>query len=788
MPSVGQSLPHESAVGHVTGSAAYIDDLPAIEGEVFVDYAGAPTACGQIRKVDFTAARSVPGVLGFFTARDLPGHNIFGPIFQDEPFLVDQLISYFDQPVVVVAAVDREAAYLASKAIRIEVDEQPPILTIEQAIAAQSFIGPQRKIERGDVEAAFQRADRILEGVLESNGQEQFYFESQACIAIPDEFPAIKVLSSTQNPTETQLVVAEALGLPMHHVICECRRMGGGFGGKETQSAIPAAMAALVAYRLGRPARVVYRKDQDMVVTGKRHPYKTWYRVAYQADGRIQAVDFRLFSNGGAFADLSTSVLERSMLHSDNAYFLPAARIVGQVCRTNLAPNTAFRGFGGPQGVAVIENVMQEIAQREDIDAFDVRMLNLYRDGDSSRNQTPYGQVVRDHVLLETFQQLEETSSYRQRVEAIRCFNQESMSHRKGIACSPIKFGISFTSKFLNQGNALVNVYTDGSVQVSSGGTEMGQGLNTKLQQLVADAFGIKATMVRVMTTSTEKNNNTSPTAASAGTDLNGQATLNACQAIRQRLADFAAKSFQARNSKQTADASQIQFVDGQVIDRRNPSESMPFGQLCDQARRERVDLGARGFYATPGVDFDRETGQGTPFYYYTTGAAVSEVTIDRWTGDVTIDRVDILMDLGKMLNPGIDLGQVVGGFVQGVGWCTTEELRHDSKGRLLSVSPTTYKIPNITDIPKIFNVDTIDNPKHQLNVLRSKAVGEPPLMLGLSVWLAIKDAIGHSSNFNSIGSPANQRSTVALSIPATNEVVLMAIEQVTSQREMVAK
>ncbi len=771
VPSSGRSLPHESAVGHVTGTAAYIDDLPMLHGELFVDYAGAPITAGTIDMIDLEEAKKIPGVVAMFTVADLPGHNIFGPIFHDEPFLVDREVSYLDQPAVVIAATSREAAWKASKAVRFHCTARKPILTIEEALAAESYIGPRRVIERGDVNAAFEQSPNTIDGIIESNGQEQLYFESQACIAIPGEGRSMRVLSSTQNPTETQMVVAEALGLGMHQVVCECRRMGGGFGGKETQSAIPAAMAALVAFHTGKSARINYRKDQDMLVTGKRHPYKTWYRASFDNDGRLLAVDLKIHSNGGAFADLSTSVLERTMLHSDNAYFIPHARIVAQACRTNLPPNTAFRGFGGPQGIAIIENIMQEIAIKTQRDAFDVRRMNLYRDGDPTRNTTPYGQIVRDHVLPEILDSIEVSSDYRRRMAEIVASNQTDKMKLRGLAMSPIKFGISFTSKFLNQGNALVNVYTDGSVQVSTGGTEMGQGLNTKLRQIVADEFGIDTCYVSVMTTSTEKNHNTSPTAASAGMDLNGQAALVACREIRDRMAQYAANRLSVVEDGINPCPGNIRFEAGEVYDIRKPDVTIPFPAFCDAARRERIDLGARGFYATPGVDFNRDTGRGNPFYYFTTGAAVSEVSIDRWTGDLTIERCDVLMDLGKMINPGVDLGQVVGGFIQGVGWCTTEELKYDDKGRLLSVSPTTYKIPNITDIPKIFNVDTIDNPKHTVNVFRSKAMGEPPLMLGISVWLAVKHALSQVSSSR----------LPRLAIPATNDAVMTALTELQS-------
>lgn len=762
MPSVGRSIPHDSATGHVTGQAAYIDDLPALQGELQVDFVGAPIACGKIVSIESDEAAAVPGVVAIFTHGDLPGHNLWGPIFSDEPILVEEQVSYLGQPVVVIAATSREIARHAAKLVKIKCTTETPVLTIDQAIEAEQFIGPKRKIERGDIEAAIRVAPHLIEGVFESNGQEQLYFESQSALAIPGEDKSIKVLSSTQSTTEVQAEVASALGLGMHQVVCECQRMGGGFGGKETQTVIPAVMAALVAYHTGCSARVVYDKDRDMQVTGKRHQYKSWYRAAFDDEGRLLAVDVQFHSNGGAFADLSTAVMERSMMHCDNAYYLPNVRITGLVCRTNLPPNTAFRGFGGPQGVVVIENLLQEVAHALQRDAWDVRRLNAYRDGDESCNQTPYGQTVQDHVLIEILDRLEETSDYRTRVAAVRAFNAASSTQLKGIAMSAIKFGISFTTKFLNQGNALVNVYTDGTIQVSTGGTEMGQGLNTKIQQLVADEFDLDPSQVKLMPTSTEKNNNTSPTAASAGTDLNGSAAVKACREIRERLQAFAAERFSVKPE-------QIRFEEGHVINMLDTAQRVTLGELCDLARRERIDLGARAFYATPGVHFDRETGTGEPFFYFTTGAAVSEVTIDRLTGEMRVDRVDLLMDVGEMINPGVDYGQITGGFIQGVGWVTTEELCYESKtGRLLSTSPTTYKIPNVTDLPATLNVETFANPKHKINVRRSKAVGEPPLMLGISAWLAAKHAISHLSD-----------GPVDLALPATCEANLMCITEI---------
>ncbi|QDT68962.1 Aldehyde oxidoreductase [Planctomycetes bacterium MalM25] len=771
MASIGKPLQHDSARGHVTGTAHYLDDLPPQAGELCVELVGSPATAGRIKSIDLKQAAAVPGVVCLLTHADLSGPNHFGPIIPDEPFLAAEEVAYLGQPVVVIGAENAAAARRARELVVIEVDERDPVLSIDDAIAAESYLGPVRRMaspaaEDDDTfEAALKGAAHTLEGRFHSGGQEQFYFETQSAIALPGEQGAIRVLSSTQNTTDTQAVVAEALGLGMHEVVCECQRMGGAFGGKETQSAITAVAAAMVAQKCGRPARLVLSRSDDSLITGKRHAYQSDYRIAFNAEGVLIAAELAFYSNGGAFADLSTSVMERTMLHADNAYHVPLMRVTGTVCRTNLPPNTAFRGFGGPQGVAVIEGCLQEVARVVGRDAFDVRRDNLYRDEDPQRSVTHYGQIVRDHVLAETFDALEESSDYRARVAAVERFNAESATHVKGIAVSAIKFGISFTTKFLNQANALVNVYTDGTVQVSTGGTEMGQGLYTKIRQLVADAFGLSTDRVRMMATSTEKSNNTSPTAASAGTDLNGAAALNACDEILGRMRAYAATRF-ADEERGLVAAPEHAFVEGGwVYDDRDPARRIPFGEFCADARRERVDLGARGFYATPGVDYNRETGRGNPFFYYTTGAAIAEVTIDRFTGDLTFDRADLLMDIGESLNPGIDRGQVIGGFIQGVGWVTDEELRYDG-GRLLSTGPTTYKIPNVTDLPRELNVAFIDNPKHTKNVRRSKAVGEPPLMLGVCVWMAAK----HALSFVGAGD------TSGLAIPATGEELLWCL------------
>ena len=773
--AVGSDVPHDSAVGHVTGESVFIDDVPPMRGEVLVDFLGSPVAHGRVKSIDLTAAETIPGVLALLTAKDVPGHNIFGPILKDEHLLVDDLATFVGDPVVLIAAENRGAIQAAKKAIKLEVEELSPIFSIEDAIAAGSFIGPERVIARGDVDQALRDADHVLSGELHIGGQEHFYLESQAALAYPGEYGQMVIHSSTQHPTETQNLVAEILGVSFNQVVVICKRMGGAFGGKESQAAGPAAMAAMVAARSKRPARVVYGKDDDMRVTGKRHPFLHRYTVGFDSAGKITALKTELFSNGGCSCDLSPSVLERSMLHSDNAYWLPNVRITARVCKTNLPSNTAFRGFGGPQGVAGTENVIEEIARHLDLDGYDVRRANLY--GVETNNVTPYGQRFDNNVLAPLLDQLRDDSSYNQRRKKVQAFNRTSRTHVRGLAMTPVKFGISFTKKTLNQGNALVNLYTDGTVIVTTGATEMGQGVNIRVAQIVADELGIEVSKVIVGATATDKNCNTSPTAASTGTDINGAAAAVACEAIRGRLAEFAATLLADLPAGLALSPGHLKFAGGWVYDTRDETRRIKFHRLVCQAYAERVDLGARGFYATPGVDFNRETGKGHPFLYYTNGAAVAEVLIDRFTGEMKVDRVDLLMDAGRPINPGIDRGQITGGFIQGMGWVTTEELKYSPRGDLLSHSPTTYKIPNVTDVPETFNVNFFDN-GNSAGLKRHKSLGEPPLLLGLCVWMAVKDALGAAWG---------EAAIPPLAMPATGEAILMALPMTKRRRREAA-
>ncbi len=759
--TVGKNIPHDSATGHVTGESLFIDDIPFAKNELIADFFGSPVAHGKILSLDLSEAQKIPGIVGLYTYQDLGGKNLFGPILQDEYLLAEELCEFLGQPIVIIAGENRKAIAKAKAGIKIQMEELTPVLTIDNAIENQQFLGDPKRIATGNVEKAFEEAAHLWEGVFCNAGQEHFYLESQAAIVYPGEYDTLTVYSSTQNPSEVQEVIAHVLGLGQHQVVCVTKRMGGAFGGKECQATHPATMASLVALKTKRPTRIIFNKDDDMRVTGKRHPFQNQYKVAFTKEGLITALKVDFHSDGGYAADLSPSVLGRAMAHAENAYFIPNVEITGRVCKTNFPPNTAFRGFGGPQGVATMENIIEEIAFILQKDAYDIRTLNCY--GVEERNQTPYGEIVQKNFLPQIFKDLGERAHYKNRLSQIQAFNQQSKTHLKGISMTPVKFGISFNTTFLNQANALVNIYLDGTVQVSTGATEMGQGVNTKIRQLVADALSIDIDSVIVMPTSTEKNNNTSATAASSGTDLNGKAAVDACAKIRSRLAEFASEYFAERQKDLKASPEHIVFENGQIFDNRSPQESLSFKQLLRLAYQKRISLGERGFYATPGVNFDWTTGKGNPFLYYTTGCAVSEVLIDRFTGDLTVLQVDILMDIGKPINPGIDKGQITGAFIQGMGWVTTEDLRYSETGELLSHSPTTYKIPNIQDLPQIFNVDWIENGDNTINIKQSKAVGEPPLLLAISVWTAVKHALSFVSNGN----------VPKLRIPATNEEIL---------------
>ena len=767
--STGRPLPHDAAALHVTGRARYVDDIPVPAGCLHLAFGLSEKAHAVLREVDLDAVRAAPGVVAVLTAEDLPFANDVSPSAHDEPLLATGTVHYVGQPIFLVVAESHLAARRAARLGRISYDELPAILTIDEALAADSRFEDGPVIwNRGDVDGAIASAPHRLRGRIEIGGQEHFYLEGQAALALPQENGDMVVHCSSQHPTEIQHKVADAIGRPMHAVRVEVRRMGGGFGGKESQGNALAVAAALAAQATGRPCKMRYDRDDDMVITGKRHDARIEYEAGFDDEGRLSGIVFTHLLRCGWAQDLSLPVADRAMLHADNAYFLPAVRIVSHRLKTNTQSATAFRGFGGPQGMMGIERVMDHIAHTLGRDPLEVRRANFYASGkkdsgqkekerrSTGRSTTPYGMEVEDFILHELVEQLAESASYRARRREIAEWNAESPVLKRGIALSPVKFGISFTLTHLNQAGALVHVYQDGSIHLNHGGTEMGQGLFQKVAQVAAETFGVGMESVRITATDTAKVPNTSATAASSGSDLNGMAVKAACETIRARMADFLKQHFQAREAV---------FADGRVrLDRRE----IGFAEAARLAYEHRISLSATGFYRTPKIEWDRAAGRGRPFFYFAYGAAVTECVIDTLTGENRILRTDILHDAGRSLNPAIDIGQIEGGYVQGAGWLTTEELVWDDSGRLLTHAPSTYKIPACSDRPRIFNVALWKGENREETIYRSKAVGEPPFMLGISAFLALSDAVSACGP----GYPA-------LDAPATPERILAAIERV---------
>jgi xanthine dehydrogenase large subunit len=755
---VGVARPHESAELHVLGQATYTDDIPELQGTLHAALGLSAKAHARITAMDLSAVRSAPGVAAVYTVADIVGTNDCGPIIHDDPILADGEVLYVGQPMFIVVADTHTNARRAARRAKVDYEELPAILTPQQAKAANSYVLPPMRLQRGDYQAAFEQAPHVVKGQLFVGGQEQFYLEGQIAYAIPKEGQGMLVQCSTQHPSEMQHVVAHALGLHSHHVTVECRRMGGGFGGKESQSALWAASAAIAASRLKRPVKLRADRDDDMMVTGKRHCFFYEYEVGYDDSGKILAAKVDMTLRAGFSADLSGPVATRAVCHFDNTYYLSDVDIRAGCGKTNTQSNTAFRGFGGPQGAIAIEYVIDEIARNLGQDALDIRRLNFY--GKEACNQTPYGQTIVDNVIHELSAELEQTSAYRQRRAAINAFNATSPVLKKGLAFTPVKFGIAFNVTHLNQAGALVHVYVDGSVLVNHGGTEMGQGINTKVMQVVAHELGLDLAHVRATATDTSKVANTSATAASTGADLNGKAAQDAAHQIRQRLAAFAAKLY-------GGEAQQVAFYDNAV---HANGHTIPFPELVQKAYLARVQLWSDGFYATPGLHWDPKTMQGHPFSYYAYGAAVAEVVVDTLTGEWKLLRADALYDAGASLNPAIDIGQVEGAFIQGMGWLTTEQLWWNAAGKLMTHAPSTYKIPGISDCPEDFRVKLYDNRNVEDSIHRSKAVGEPPLLLPFSVFFAIRDAI------SSVG---GHRVNPPLNAPATSEEILNAIAAV---------
>ena len=787
-----QPHPHESAHKHVSGEAIYTDDQPCGKNFLEVWPVCSPLARAKILKRDAAAARQMPGITAVLLAEDIPGVNDVG-MKHDEPLLATNDVLFHGQLVALVVGESQEACRAAAAMVVVQYEPLTPVLTLRDAVAKGSFHNEPNFIRRGDAEKGLSAAPLTLEGEFELGGQEHFYLETQAAHATRGEDGSVFVVSSTQHPSEVQQVIAHVLHLPANRVVVQMPRMGGGFGGKETQAATPAALAALAAHHTGKAVRVRFNRDQDMALTGHRHPFLARFKVGYDADGRLRAAQVHLTSNGGWAQDLSQAVTDRALFHLDNCYYLPAVEFRGQVAKTNLSSNTAFRGFGGPQGMLVMEEILDRIARRLGLAPELVRERNLYH-GTGETNTTHYGQELEDNRIQTVWHELKRTSALEKRRAEIAGWNAAHPHRKRGIAITPVKFGISFTVTHLNQAGAFVLIYQDGTLQLNHGGTEMGQGLHTNVTRIAAQTLGVKPESIRVMPTSTDKVPNTSATAASAGTDLNGAAVKNACDILRTRLAPIARALLQAatkktgepdltrnsppddaataagRDTAHQAGEENLIFADGLVFDRQNPGVKISFVEVVRKAYLERVSLSTTGYYATPGIHWDRVAGRGKPFHYFSNGAAVTEVELDGFTGMHRVLRTDILQDVGDSINEGVNRGQVEGGFVQGMGWLTAEELKWNDQGVLLTHSPDTYKIPAIGDTPLVFNVNFLKNAAQKSVVHGSKAVGEPPLMLAISVREAIRDAVA------AFGSGPGE---VALASPATCEAIWLAIQKV---------
>jgi xanthine dehydrogenase large subunit len=779
-PAQGTDLIHESARLHVTGEAVYTDDIPELRGTLYAALILSPVAHGELigEGIDRAAILAEHGVVAVYTASDIPGENNCGPIIHDDPFLANGKVEFIGQAIAVVVARDMLYAREVAKKAVVNVKELPAILTIDEAMAAKSFIMPPKGITRGKPLEAIKNAPHTLKGETTCGQQEQFYLEGQITYAVPREDGQLTLYVSTQHPDGNQREAAAALNLTTNDVEVICRRMGGAFGGKEGNASIFSQSAALAAFKLQKPIKLRVNRDDDMMITGKRHDFRAQYEVGFDDAGHILGVDVVLASRCGYSTDFSGPVNDRAVLHIDNCYYLPNLSIISHRCKTNMQSATAFRGFGGPQGMFAIETVIEQIAQKLGKDPLEVRKINLYKDAAISGNidtiTTQYGQQIEDWIGDKVMAQLEEESDYSRRRISLASYNKASKYKKKGIALVPLKFGISFTATMLNQGGALLNIYMDGSVSVNHGGTEMGQGLNTKMAQVAADGLGIPVSLVRVTGTDTQKVPNASATAASSGADINGAAVNNACDQMRVRLAAVAARMLNC-----TPDT--IKFIAGKAINTPARADngiknSVSWQEVVKQAWLDRVGLSVTGFYMTPDIKYDFATLNGKAFYYFCYGAAVTEVEIDTRTGEWWLQKVDIVHDAGKSINPAIDLGQIEGAYVQGMGWLTMEECIWDMKknadglgrGKLLTHGPSTYKIPVASDIPEHFKVSFFDGENIKPTPFKSKAVGEPPLMLALSAYFAIRDAVSAS---------ADHKVPVFMDAPATPERILMACE-----------
>ncbi len=761
---VGRGVKHDSADKHVSGEAVYIDDRLEFPNQLHVYARLSDRAHARIVRIDTSACYNIPGVRLAITHEDIPGLKDIGPLLPGDPLLAIDKVEFVGQPVLAVAARDLDSARRGAMAAVIEYEDLPPVLDVVEALRQKHFVLDSHTHQRGDSATALASATHRLQGSLHIGGQEHFYLETQISSVMPTEDGGMIVYCSTQNPTEVQKLVAEVLGVSMSQVVVDMRRMGGGFGGKETQAASPACLCAVVAHLTGQPTKMRLPRVEDMLMTGKRHPFYIEYDVGFDDSGRLHGINLELAGNCGYSPDLSASIVDRAMFHADNAYYLGDATINGHRCKTHTASNTAYRGFGGPQGMVAIEEVMDRIARHLALDPLGVRKANYY--GKTERNVTHYYQTVEHNLLEEITAELEASCDYGQRREAIRAFNADSPVLKKGLALTPVKFGISFTASFLNQAGALIHIYTDGSIHLNHGGTEMGQGLNVKVAQVVAEVFQVDIARIQITATNTDKVPNTSPTAASSGADLNGKAAQNAALILKQRLVEFAARHYRVSEED-------VAFSNGHV---RVRDQLLTFQSLVQQAWMGQVSLSSTGYYKTPKIHYDRSLARGRPFYYFAYGAACCEVLIDTLTGEYKLLRTDILHDVGASLNLAIDLGQVEGGFLQGVGWLTCEELVWSDQGKLLTSGPASYKIPAVADMPQDLRVHLVENRKNpEDTVFHSKAVGEPPFMLGIAAWCAIKDAVASLGDY---------RLQPNIDAPATPERVLWGCEQMRQATE----
>ena len=762
---VGVPLKHESATAHVSGKAVYVDDHPEPKQTLHAYVGLSSIAKGHITMIDLSQVEKAEGVISVLTLSDVPGICDIGPVYPGDPIMVNEgdVVEFHGQVIFAVAAKSYVLARRAARLARITYEIHEPDHALEKSLKKKQFVRPVHEQTRGNVAIALKNSTRMLSGELNIGGQEQMYLEGQVSLCIPTECGGMIVHTSSQSPTEGQRLVAEVLNVPMNLVTVDVRRMGGGFGGKETNANQWACIAALLARKTNRPVKLRLARVDDFIVTGKRHPFKSRYKVGFDDNGLLTGIEIELAASCGMSADLSDAIVDRAMFHSDNAYFLPHAKIVGHRVKTNTVSNTAFRGFGGPQGMVAIEHIIDDIARNVGKDPLSVRKINFYNK-EKKRDITHYGQKIEQHIIPALVNRLETTSDYWKRKAEIKIFNSNSELLKKGLALTPVKFGISFTVKHMNQAGALVHIYTDGSIHLNHGGTEMGQGLFTKVAQIVAHVFDVDTGVISCSATRTDKVPNTSPTAASSSTDLNGMAAKNAAEKIKDRLVMFAMAHFSVCKNE-------IQFLNGRVLIGENRYAFKDFIML---AHINRISLSATGFYRTPKIHYDRKTGKGRPFYYYANGAAVSEVIIDTLTGEYKVTRVDICHDVGTSINPALDIGQIEGAFIQGMGWLTSEELVWDSKGKLTTNNTASYKIPAIGDTPISFNVELLPkSPNMEATIFHSKAVGEPPLMLAISVWSALRDAISSISNY---------RISPRLDTPATPERVFTASELVRKQ------